>query len=393
MEERKTHADRADDSLPKKLRDDASLVRAARDGNDDAFADLIGRYRETISRTICSSLGAGADAEDATQETFVLAYRHLGDLNSPERFSSWVRSIARNTARKWLGKRALERHRFVSPETMEKIADLRPEENGPAEHLTLERTKEAMKVLSAEDRTVTTLFYFLGMAQNVIAQTLRIPLGTVKSRLNRSRALLRKELSTMAARQRHEAEHESYGREVIAGMRGVIHWEKLLHAEGLDGWRVANKDSWTRTDDVLIGEQHQSGTSLEIGDPSWSDYELSVLITPIGGGNAQVWFRITETDDDKQFYMFDMLLGWQAVAVSKVTGAGKLTKLSVVNFPIELGREYNVMIAVREASLTTYIDGQVINQLTDSSYSSGPIALNVWQSKTAFRDPRIRHLA
>jgi hypothetical protein len=67
-----------------------------------------------------------------------------------------------------------------------------------------------------------------------------------------------------------------------------------------------------------------------------------------------------------------------------------MQKLSVVNFPIEAGREYDVQIAARGQSLTSYIDGKLLNQVTDSSHPSGPIALNVWESKTAFRDPRVR---
>ncbi|MDE2830471.1 MAG: DUF1080 domain-containing protein [Gemmatimonadota bacterium] len=51
-----------------------------------------------------------------------------------------------------------------------------------------------------------------------------------------------------------------------------------------------------------------------------------------------------------------------------------------------------MQIAARGASLTSYIDGKLVNQVTDFSYQSGPIALNVWESKTAFRDLRFRHL-
>ncbi len=58
----------------------------------------------------------------------------------------------------------------------------------------------------------------------------------------------------------------------------------------------------------------------------------------------------------------------------------------------ELGREYHVLIAARGASLTTYIDGRLVNQLTDTTLTHGPVALNVWESQTAYRDPRVRLL-
>jgi len=89
--------------------------------------------------------------------------------------------------------------------------------------------------------------------------------------------------------------------------------------------------------------------------------------------------------------VLDFLLGWQAIAISKVE-AGNLTKISVVNYPLERGQEYDVQIAARGASLTSYIDGKLMNQVTDFSFPSGPIALNVWECKTAFRDMRFRLL-
>lgn len=192
---------------------------------------------------------------------------------------------------------------------------------------------------------------------------------------------------------------EDYGRQVVAGMRGVIHWQKLIESDGLAEWRPAQKQSkatidhvWTRTGDGIVGEADHSsdeGFPLIIGNSSWKNYELSLLITPISGGNAQVFFRMSE--DERNWYVLDFLLGWQAIAISKVAPEG-LKKLSVVNYPIERGQEYDVQIAARDASLTSYIDGRLVNQLTEFSYQSGPIALNVWQSKTAFRDIRLRHL-
>ncbi|MHC4715483.1 MAG: hypothetical protein ACYS5V_00795 [Planctomycetota bacterium] len=99
--------------------------------------------------------------------------------------------------------------------------------------------------------------------------------------------------------------------------------------------------------------------------------------------------------DGKRWYLFDMLLGWQAVAISRVdlsAGTGP-EKLSVVNCPLQRRQEYHVLIAARGASLTTYVDGKLYSQLTDAWLSAGAVALNVWRSKTAFRDPRVRHMS
>lgn len=382
----------------RKPSEDAALVQAALEGCDQAFASLIDRYRQVVFGTVWSLLQDFDDAEDAAQEAFVLAYRHLNDLKSPEKFSSWIYSIATNVGRKWLGKRRLERQRFIRLEQAAEMA-FRPEEE--KESLHPGALREAFEVLSVEDRATATLFYLVGLDQGQVADILGIPLGTVKSRLHRSRNQLKRRVLEMAKETLQDrASGEDYGRAVIEGMRGVIHWKRLLQEKGLEGWTPGNPDRsegealeevWKRSGGAIVGEDvdQSDGERLLIGEASWKDYEFSLLITPISGGNAQVQFRISE---DKQcYYMLDLLLGWQAIAISKVDQRG-LQKLSVVNFPIELGREYDVQIAVREASLTSYVDGQLINQVTDFSYRAGPIALTVWLSKTAFRDPRIRFL-
>lgn len=192
---------------------------------------------------------------------------------------------------------------------------------------------------------------------------------------------------------------KDYGRSIIGGMRGHIHWEKLIKKEGLNDFRTTQQftetdvtNVWTRTNDTFVGQVNSENgpfPPLMLGDPSWRNYELSLLITPISGGNAQIFFRMSE--NNPEWYLLDFLMGWQALAISKVDHRG-LTKLSVVNYPLEHGQEYDVQIAARDASLTSYIDGKLVNQVTDFTYNTGVIALNVWQSKVAFRDLRFRHL-
>lgn len=378
---------------------DTALVTEAQKGEDLAFAALINRYRRLVFGTTWALLQDFDDAEDAAQEAFVRAYRCLNELEDPCRFASWINSIARNVARKSLRKRKIERER-LSQLREDAESGIVEEPSGNTGRSELPELKQALGVLSPDDRTVTTLFYLVGLDQERIASILGLPIGTVKSRLHRSRNKLRRRLLTMAKKafETHEA-CEDYGRAVIAGMRGVIHWAKLLQDEGLEGWRPAKgsdpklfEQVWNRSGDAIVGEDNDIGDDcprLIIGDSSWRDYELSILLTPISGGNAQILFRMSE--DERCWYMLDFLLGWQAVAISKVDN-GQLTKLSVVNFPIETGQEYDVQIAAREASLTSYIDGKPINQVTDSSYRSGAIALNVWYSKTAYRGPRYRSM-
>lgn len=376
------------------MEDDAILVQRAVAGCEEAFAALIERHRRLVFGVVWSLLQDRDDAEDAAQETFVLAYRHLPELRDPARFPAWICTLARNTGYKWLGKRAIEQQRYARLEEMAAPSV----ETG--EQPTRETLRQALGNLSPDERVAATLHYLVGLDQSQVAGLLQIPVGTVKSRLHRARQHLKRRLIEMAKEQfagRDPA--EDYGRAVIGGMRGVIHWQKLLGAEGLEGWRSLNPmrkegeklaQVWQRSGEAIIGEDLDGeGERLLVGDASWQDYEFSVLVTPISGGNAQVQFHLSE--DGRHYYLFDMLMGLKAVAISK-TDDQKLRPFSMVNFPVEHNREYDVLIAPRGASLTTYIDGKLVNQTTDFDYRGGPVALNVWQSKTSFRDPRIRFL-
>lgn len=174
---------------------DEVLVHRARQGCEDAFAALIGRHRRLVFGVVWAMLQDFDDAEDAAQETFVLAYRHLGELRDPARFQAWVCALARNTGYKWLGKRAIDQQRYTRLEEV----PAPPVEAG--EQPTREALRQALGVLSQEERVATTLHYLVGLDQSQVAGLLQIPVGTVKSRLHRARQLLKRRLVEMAKEQ------------------------------------------------------------------------------------------------------------------------------------------------------------------------------------------------
>ena len=87
---------------------DRALVDKACSGDESAFADLINQHRSLVFGIIWAVLQNADDTEDATQETFILAYRNLNQLDDVGKFSSWLCTIARNVALKWVRKRTLE---------------------------------------------------------------------------------------------------------------------------------------------------------------------------------------------------------------------------------------------------------------------------------------------
>jgi RNA polymerase sigma factor (sigma-70 family) len=81
-------------------RSDAELLEASRRGEHDAFAALIERYQGVVSAVSYSRTGDRALSEDVAQDTFIAAWRQLGQLREPSRLRAWLCGIARNLARK-----------------------------------------------------------------------------------------------------------------------------------------------------------------------------------------------------------------------------------------------------------------------------------------------------
>ena len=201
--------------------------------------------------------------------------------------------------------------------------------------------------------------------------------------------------STMAVAD-ESAPGNDHSRTRLMGMEGEITWEPLLHEEGLEGWETSGDpwtpDAWSREGHTVISQTTTgSKTRLLQGDSGWKNYELKVQGTLVKGSNLQIPFRISE--DGQAFYFLDCLMGWQAVSISKRDPTTGVTKLDVANFSIEYGREYDIVIAVRGHSIRSYIDGQLVNVLSDDTHIRGAVGLATWGRNTMarFRDPMIRH--
>ena len=81
---------------------DAELVQSAQSGDEGAFETLVKKYRIRIYAIISAFIDNPQDREDIAQETFINAYRNLHQLSKPERFGSWLDTIAQNQCRDWM---------------------------------------------------------------------------------------------------------------------------------------------------------------------------------------------------------------------------------------------------------------------------------------------------
>jgi len=179
------------------------------------------------------------------------------------------------------------------------------------------------------------------------------------------------------------------GREEIWGRDGNTRWLPMLDSRH-EGLRKAQGPVEFPPGAVVVDRRSAFG----FGAADWMSYELRFGLQILEGANAQI--RLRTSEDGKRFYLVDFLLGWQALGVSRVDhgpGGKGLQKLSVVNLEMARMAEMRVEIAIRELSITTYVDGRLVNQATDESFAAGPLAFCAWEAKARFSQPEFRVLA
>lgn len=181
--------------------DDARLVARAVGGDHGAFRQLFEAYAPLIYRLVFRMIGNQDDAADLTQDIFVRAYQRLGSLREQIAFQAWITRLAINMVHDAMRRRkpyafSLDATPSGSDDGGEwHIPDESQEVD--ASLLSTELTahiQAALLTLSEEHRTVVILHHLEHKSVEDISILLSVPIGTVKSRLVRGRAELRKRL-------------------------------------------------------------------------------------------------------------------------------------------------------------------------------------------------------
>jgi RNA polymerase sigma-70 factor (ECF subfamily) len=181
---------------------DADLVGRTREGDREAYGELVARYQGHVYALAYSLADNWAEAQDIAQETFVRAYMNLEGLREPARFPGWLRRVTFSVAMKWM--KAYRPELFqqldgrVDLDTLE-VPDFRP---GPPEVVERRELAEAVQgaiaELPAKYRVPLTMFHLDGLSYQKVADFLDIPLGTAKSLIHRARAKLKGALADYA---------------------------------------------------------------------------------------------------------------------------------------------------------------------------------------------------
>lgn len=173
---------------------DAVLVARARDGDSQAFGQIVRRYEDQVAGTIIGMLGPGAEAEDAGQETFIRFYRALDQYRGDANLGTYLTRIAINQALKALHRRKRWFERFWSrDDDAPPPADLQPLVDGNETVDASEREElvhRALDQLSDAHRAVVVLRLLEGYSTRETAEILDVPEGTVMSRLYRATSAL-----------------------------------------------------------------------------------------------------------------------------------------------------------------------------------------------------------
>ena len=178
---------------------DRDIVQRVISGDVDAFGVLVKRYQDRIFSAVRNYLSNPDDAMDVTQETMVKAYSKLNSFDANSAFYTWLYRIAVNTAIDSLRRKqsrpadSLDDSRYSESgfEPRSKDPNTDPQKVVAAREQA-EMIRSAIGKLSHKLRSVLVLYDIEGMSQEEVAQILKIPVGTVKSRVSRARGELRK---------------------------------------------------------------------------------------------------------------------------------------------------------------------------------------------------------
>lgn len=170
--------------------DESVLVRRACQGEAGAWERLIALHQVAAFRLAYLLLGDADEAEDAVQEGLIRAYRSLGRFDQARPFRPWLMRIVTNVTRNQ--RRSWGRYRGMVKRLLGQMPALSPSLSNPNDQRERNQTLwQAIQQLPSASQELIYLRYFLDLSESEMAETVGVPIGTIKSRLHRSLAKLR----------------------------------------------------------------------------------------------------------------------------------------------------------------------------------------------------------
>lgn len=185
---------------------DEDLIFRFQQGDENAYQELVNRYRDRLMNFVYRYVGGKEDAEDIVQDTFVKLFTKKHYYRPKAKFSTWIYTIASNLAKTELRKRKRHKISYLSQMgAQEKDFDL-PIDDTTDEYtegvFTEGQIQNAIQKLPLHFRTAVILRDIQELSYEEVSKILDVPLGTVKSRINRARLQLQEELKNVKQKRR-----------------------------------------------------------------------------------------------------------------------------------------------------------------------------------------------
>lgn len=181
---------------------DEELIRLARSGSNEAFNELATRWQKPIFNFCLRTLGSRESAEDISQKVFLKTFRSLRTLKDPAKFSSWIYGITLNMCRDEL--RARRRNRLTSLDSLMESRLAEPTIDSDVDPaLEIDRSRlagllrKALDSIPEEQSVVIIMKEYQGLKFREIAEILKVPINTVKSRMYYGLTAMGKVMSAM----------------------------------------------------------------------------------------------------------------------------------------------------------------------------------------------------
>jgi RNA polymerase sigma-70 factor (ECF subfamily) len=185
-------------NLSEKAQLDFRLVELAKKGDQKAYAELMGRYRDAIYFMLLKMVNNPSDAEDLTIEAFGKAFKNISQYTPNFAFSTWLFKIATNNCIDFIRKKrgntvsldhSMDEDDNITPSSSIQSDWMDPEENMMNQQK-VKLMREIVGKLKPRYRKLVELRYFREFSYEEISQELELPIGTVKAQLFRARELL-----------------------------------------------------------------------------------------------------------------------------------------------------------------------------------------------------------
>lgn len=183
-------------NLSDKAQHDFLLVQKAKEGDQKAYAELLGRYRDAIYFMLLKMVNNPSDAEDLTIEAFGKAFKNISQYTPNFAFSTWLFKIATNNCIDFIRKKRASTISLDQGSEDQDTSSVTIQSDTPDPEASLindqkiKLLREVVAKLKPRYRTLVELRYFKEYSYEEIAQELDLPIGTVKAQLFRARELL-----------------------------------------------------------------------------------------------------------------------------------------------------------------------------------------------------------